>query len=291
MPHNHSHNTTKNIKLAFFLNISFTLIELVGGYMTNSVAIMSDAIHDLGDSISLLMAWFLEHFSNKEKTTKFSYGFKRFSLLGALINSIILFIGSMFILTRAIPRLVNPQETSAEGMFLLAIFGILVNGFAAYKTSKGRTLNERVVSLHMLEDVLGWVAVLFVSIVMFYTDATILDPILSILITFYILWGVLKNIKKTALLFLQAVPDNLNPDLLEKEIIQDKAITGVHDTHVWSLDGAHHILSTHIIIAARTNTKIVTDIKCGIKEKMYKLGIEHTTLEIEYEGEKCEHKN
>lgn len=288
MPHNHNHNNpVKNIKVAFFLNLSFTIIELIGGFLTNSVAIMSDALHDLGDSFSLGLAWFLEKFSAKKRTNKFSYGYKRFSLLGAFINAIILLVGSLFILSEAIPRLINPEESNAHGMLLLAIFGIIVNGIAAYRTAKGKTMNEKVISLHLFEDVLGWIAVFIVSIVMIFTDINILDPILSILITLYILWGVIKNLKATVLLFLQAAPKDLNSKTIDKELKNNSNVLGVHDTHIWSLDGEKHILSTHIIINKNFSKDDIIKIKCKLKHKLKDMSIEHSTLEIEFEDESC----
>lgn len=283
---NHN-NSVRNIKIAFFLNLFFTIIEFVGGFLTNSVAIMSNAMHDLGDSFSLGLAWFLENFSSRKRTDQFSYGYKRFSLLGAFINGIILFVGSLFILTEAIPRLINPETSNAHGMLLLAIFGIVVNGIAFYKTAKGNTMNEKVISLHLLEDVLGWVAVFMISIVMIFTQISILDPILSILITFYILFGVLKNLKATALLFLQAAPKNLNVEIIDRELKKDSFIHGVHDTHIWSLDGEKHILSTHVIINKNSSKKDIEKIKHKLKQRLKDIGIEHSTLEIEFEDESC----
>ena len=176
--HHHSHDGESNIGIAFLLNISFTIIELIGGYMTNSVAIISDAVHDFGDSISLGMAWYFQKISKREKTDKYTYGYKRFSLLGAIINSIVLVVGSIYIISEAVPRLFSPQETSAKGMFALAIVGIIINGAAVLKTRTGDSINERVVSLHMMEDVLGWAAVLVGSVIMHFTGLTIIDPIL-----------------------------------------------------------------------------------------------------------------
>jgi len=290
MAHNQKHNhnnSVKNIKIAFFLNLFFTIIEFIGGFLTNSVAIMSNALHDLVDSFSLGLAWFLENFSSRKRTDQFSYGYKRFSLLGAFINGIILFIGSLFILTEAIPRLINPETSNAHGMLLLAIFGIVVNGIAFYKTAKGNTMNEKVISLHLLEDVLGWVTVFIISIVMIFTQISILDPILSILITFYILFGVLKNLKATALLFLQAAPKNLDVKIIDKELKKDSFIHGVHDTHIWSLDGEKHILSTHVIINKNSSKKDIEKIKYKLKQRLKDIGIEHSTLEIEFEDESC----
>jgi cobalt-zinc-cadmium efflux system protein len=290
MAHNQKHNhnnSVKNIKIAFFLNLFFTIIEFIGGFLTNSVAIMSNALHDLGDSFSLGLAWFLENFSSRKRTDQFSYGYKRFSLLGAFINGIILFIGSLFILTEAIPRLINPETSNAHGMLLLAIFGIVVNGIAFYKTAKGNTMNEKVISLHLLEDVLGWVTVFIISIVMIFTQISILDPILSILITFYILYGVLKNLKATALLFLQAAPKNLDVKIIDRELKKDSFIHGVHDTHIWSLDGEKHILSAHVIINKNSSKKDIEKIKYKLKQRLKDIGIEHSTLEIEFEDEIC----
>jgi cobalt-zinc-cadmium efflux system protein len=292
MGHNHSHNghchsAVKNIKIAFFLNLFFTIIEFVGGILTNSVAIMSDALHDLGDSFSLGLAWFLEKYSNKKRTGLFSYGYKRFSLLGAFINGAILLIGSLFILSEAIPRLINPEPSNAYGMILLAILGVTVNGIAVYKTAKGKTLNEKVISLHLLEDVLGWIAVFIVSIVMIFTDLYILDPILSILITLYILWGVAKNLRKTILLFLQATPENLNIKDVDEKLKKIKNIYDIHDTHIWSLDGEHNILSTHIVINDNLKLEDIEKVKKESKLKLKDIGIQHSTIEIEYKREQC----
>lgn len=288
MSHNHHHPASKNIKIAFFLNVSFTIVELIGGLLTNSVAIMSDALHDFGDSISLWWAWFLENYARKKRTNTFSYGYKRFSLLGAFINAVILFVGSLFILSEALPRLFAPQDANAEGMLLLAIFGIIMNGIAVYKTAKGRTMNEKVVSLHLLEDVLGWIAVFLVSIIMMLTDLPILDPLLSILITCYILRWVIKNLKATTLLFLQATPSNLDINHVENILKNQSSIQDVHDTHVWSLDGETHILSTHIVIKKDASKKDIQTIKQQSKQALKKIGIRHSTLELEFEDEQCQ---
>ncbi|HET8753741.1 MAG TPA: cation diffusion facilitator family transporter, partial [Salinimicrobium sp.] len=210
MGHDHNHASGKNLKLAFFLNVGFTIFEIIGGFYINSVAIISDAVHDLGDSLSLGTAWYLQKKSNQGSNAKFSFGYKRFSLLGALINSLVLIAGSVYVITEAIGRLLEPEHSDAQGMIFFAIFGIAVNGFAAYKLSGGKTMNEKVVSWHLLEDVLGWVAVLIVGIVLSFKDIHYLDPALSLFITAYILWNVLKRLKETLFIFLQGVPEDIN---------------------------------------------------------------------------------
>ena len=167
--HNHGHtSSSQRIGWAFFLNLGFTLIEIVGGLLTNSTAIMADAVHDLGDCISIGLAWLLSKVSEKDSNTDFTYGYRRLSLLGALINGLVLIAGSAWVLSEAIPKLLQPEMPVVEGMLGLAIFGVMVNGFAAYKLSHGKTLNEKVLNWHLLEDVLGWVAVLIESIVLLF---------------------------------------------------------------------------------------------------------------------------
>ena len=215
MKHDHNSHPEKNIGFAFFLKISFTLIELIGGYLTNSIAVISNALHDLEDSLSLGVAWFLEKIAKKESTPHFSYGYKRLSLLAALINAIILLIGSIFILSEAIPRLWSPEQSNAEGMIFVSIIGMIVNAIAINKVSKGSTQNEKIISWHLLRDLLSWVAVFIASIIMIFSTITILDPLLSIFITLYIFWGVGKNFKSTTMLFLQAAPESLDIKTVE----------------------------------------------------------------------------
>jgi len=292
MTHNHAHADTKhmsekNIKIAFFLNLCFTVFEVIGGFFTNSLAILSDALHDLGDSFSLGLAWYFSRIAEKKPSPEFSYGFKRFTLLAALINGLILLSGSFYVLSRAVPRILNPEHSNAKGMFFFALAGIVVNGLAVWRLKNGKTMNERMVTWHLLEDVLGWVAILIVSIVMLFKDIHILDPILSILITLYILWNVIKNLKKTLMLFLQGVPESVRIEEVEQKMMDIDAIKDVHDTHLWSLDGEHHILTTHIMLDNKASRQEIFEIKCKARKILDKLGVQHATIETEYESENC----
>jgi cobalt-zinc-cadmium efflux system protein len=284
--HNH-HNTTSNIRLAFFLNLGFTIVEIAGGFWTNSIAIVSDALHDLGDSLSLGLSWILEKYSRKKKDEKYSYGYKRYSLLAALINSLILFSGSIYIIYRAISRIASPQFSNAKGMLFFAIAGVVVNGLAVLRLRKGKTLNEKVVALHLLEDVLGWVAILIISIVMIFKNIPVLDPILSILITVYVLYNVIFNLKKTVSVFLQAVPEGISIKELDKKILGIYKVKNVHHTHIWSIDSLNNILTTHIVVEDSITNKEIIDIKKRVKDIAKSLKLEHITTEIEYESESC----
>lgn len=284
---NNKQDSISNIRLAFFLNLGFTIIEIIGGFWTNSVAIISDALHDLGDSLSLGLSWFLERYSRKKKDERYSYGYRRYSLFAALINSLILIAGSIYILFEAVPRLFNPEQPNAKGMLILAAGGIIVNGIAVLRVRKGKSINERIVALHLFEDVLGWVAVFIVSIVMIFKNIPILDPILSILITIYILYRVIINLKKTFSIFLQAVPEGVSIKQIEDKILKIDNVLNVHHTHIWSIDSLNNVLSTHIVVKDNTTVKEIIDIKRKAKEIMESLNLEHSTIEVECESEFC----
>ena len=287
--HSHAHAKTDNIRLAFFVNLFFTIIEIFGGLMTNSVAILSDALHDLGDSLSLGLAWHFQKLSQKEKNKRFTFGYGRFSIIGAIINSLVLTVGSLFILFETIPRLIAPQMPDAQGMLYLAILGILFNGLAVLRLKKGISLNEKVVMLHLLEDVLGWTAILVGSIVMLFFHLPVLDPILSILIAVYILFNVFKNMKTAFKIILQGAPPEISVTEIEKKISAIEGIDSVHDIHLWSLDGVYNVLTIHVVLKNIKSLDSMSKFKKLIREKLISEHIQHTTIEFEGENEECTH--
>lgn len=286
--HDHAVAATKNIALAFFLNLFFCIIELVGGLLTNSVAILSDALHDLGDSVSLGMAWYFQKIARKKPDGKYTYGYKRFSILSALLNSVILLSGSAIVLYECVIRLFHPVHSDAKGMLLLAVMGVLVNGFAALRLQKGGSLNERVVSLHMLEDVLGWVAVLIVSIVMMFTNLPILDPILSIGISCFILYNVYHNLQKAFRVILQGKPDEVDEADLRDSLLQLKPVTDLHDLHIWTMDSEFLVLTVHLVLPDATTEKERQALRAAAHEMLKEKGIQHATIEMESASERCE---
>jgi cobalt-zinc-cadmium efflux system protein len=289
--HNHRHNhednqSGKNILMALVLNFSFTVIEIIGGYLTNSIAIISDAIHDFGDCLSLFSAWRFEKLSKRSTNAKYSYGYKRFAILGAFINCTVLLIGSIIVIYNCINRIISPEQVEVKGMFLLAILGIVINGIAVWRTYKGKGINERVVSLHLMEDFLGWIAVLIVSVVMFFVDLPILDPLLSIAITVFILYNVVRNMKVTLNILMEGVPSETNIGALKQKIETIPTVVAVHDLHVWSLDSKYNVASTHIVVRAENGSlEKLIPLKAQIKLLMKEEGIEHTTIEFENENE------
>lgn len=287
MTSHHRDDSILPIRTAFWLNLGFTVLEIVGGLWTNSLAILSDSLHDLGDSVSIGVSWYLERLSAKGKDRRYSYGYRRFSLLASLITATVLVFGSMVVLTEAVPRLIHPQHSNAQGMLLFAVVGIAVNGLAALRLRGGKTMNARMIAWHLIEDVLGWAAVLVVSLMLLLRDIHVLDPILSILITIYVLYNVVRNLRETVALFLQAVPESLDIEAIERRLRAIPEVRSMHHTHIWSLDGQRHVLTTHVVVAEETPKDKILQVKRAFKDLAGGLGLEHTTLEVEYENEDC----
>lgn len=288
LAHNHSQEMTeKNLKLAFFLNVGFTILEFIGGYFVNSVAIISDALHDLGDSLSLGIAWYLGKKSKQGANETFSFGYTRFSLLGALINSLVLVAGSIFVISEAVGRMLRPEHSDAGGVIAFAIVGVVINGYASWKVSSGKSLNERVVSWHLLEDVLGWTAVLIVGIILKFKDIHYLDPALALFITAYILWNVIKRLKETLAIFLQGVPDDMSAESIERELLNLDFVESVHHLHIWSLDGEDHVFTTHLVLRNMENFKEYIKAKNKIRKVLAPYQFKHSTVETELNSENC----
>ncbi len=285
--HDHHHHAVGNIKVAFWLNTGFALLELVGGLYTNSVAILSDSLHDFGDSLSLGLSYYFQKKSVKERDASFSYGYKRFSLLGAFINSLVLIVGSVFIIQEIIERLIHPEPSNAKGMLIFALIGVVVNGAAMLRLKKGSTINERVISLHFLEDILGWVAVLIGSCIMMFFNVPLLDPILSLLITCFILFNVYKNLKAAFRIILQGVPENINPDEIREKLLAMKGIKDVHDLRVWTMDGLYNILTLHVVTGNQSLEQSEL-LKKEVRHELQHLHVSHTTIELEVNGNHCE---
>jgi len=245
------------------------------------MAVLADALHDLGDSLALALTWRFTKIADKKGDSSYTFGYRRFSLIGALVMAMTLIAGGLFVLVRAIPRIIHPEPSDARGMILLAILGVLVNGFAALRMRGGSSLSERVVTWHFIEDVLGWIAVLIAAIVMSLSSIQIIDPILSILITLYVLWNIAKQLKQTLVILLQGVPAGLSVELVESEIAKIAGVMGVHHTHVWTQDGEHHVLSTHVLCDPDCSIRDSSALRTTIKTRLAEIGVPHATVEME----------
>lgn len=280
----HAHGeAAKNISAAFFLNAFFVVVEAIGGWATNSVAILSDALHDVGDCLSLATAWFLARKAERPRDGRYSYGYRRFSLLGGVFLSGVLTVSSGYMLVEAVRRLLSPQPVAARGMLWIAAFGVIVNGAAAFRVGRGSSLNERAVFLHVMEDVLGWIAVLVAAAVMLVVDVPALDPILSIAIALWVLVNVGRNLRSVFRILLQAVPEGIDPEAVKTRLLALEGVESIHDLHLWSLDGESHVMTLHVVTRADGTQAI----KRAIVDNARRDHIGHVTIEFERPGTPC----
>ncbi|RXF69639.1 cation diffusion facilitator family transporter [Arcticibacter tournemirensis] len=284
----HMHPVVKNLRVAFIINLSFSIIEFIGGALTNSVAILSDAVHDLGDAVVIGISLWMEKFSQKGRSMNYSYGYKRFSTLAAFITSVVLLVGSAIIIFESVPRFFHPEEVHAGGMFALAIVGIIFNGLAILRLRKGDSLNQRAVMLHMMEDVLGWIAVLIGSVVIYYTEWYWIDPLMSLGIAAFILVNATKNIFGVFRIFLQSVPQQVDEHRIISRLTGIDQVKGVHDIHIWSMDGNYNVLTAHIVVDKHARVDELNEIKNQAVQILKEQNIQHPTVQIEFQSGACE---
>ena len=282
--------TSRNIFIAFILNLFFAIFEFIGGFLTNSVAIMSDSIHDIGDAFSIGISFFLEKKSHKDIDETHSFGYSRYSILGASITSIILLLGSIFVIYNAIERLFNPVDINYNGMLIFAIIGVIVNFVAAYFTKDGDNLNQKAVNLHMLEDVLGWVIVLIGSIIMKFTNINFIDSIMSLGVAIFILINAFNTFKESLNVLLEKVPEDVSIKEIKEHLLKIEGVLDISRIHIWSLDENKKCAIIHIIIDEKELINFI-DIKKEIREELHEHNIMHTTIEIETKNNLCNEDN
>lgn len=278
--------TEKNILIAFVLNLAFSIFELVGGIFTGSVAILSDALHDLGDAASIGLSYFFEKKSKKQPDDLYTYGYARYSVLGSIITTLILLVGSVLVTVNAIGRIITPSEINYDGMILFALIGALVNLVAAFATRHGDSLNQRAVNLHMLEDVFGWIVVLIGAIVMRFTDFSIIDPIMSIAVSVFIFINAFMNLKEALDLFLEKRPQDVDADEILKHIKELEGVLDVHHIHIWSMDAHNNYITMHVVFEGEGGK-----VKEHVRRELAEHGIGHATIELEATDEHCMEKH
>ena len=277
--------TQRNIFIAFILNLSFAIFEFLGGLVIGSVAIASDAMHDLGDALSIGIAYILERKSHRPADTAHTYGYLRYSVLGGLLTTVILFLGSLAVIGSAVTRLLHPTAIHYDGMIVFALIGVAVNFIAARFTGDGDSVNQKAVNLHMLEDVLGWVVVLIGAVVMRFTNLTMLDLLMSMAVAVYILFHATKNLLAAADLFLEKTPKGIDVDQLQEHLLSLEGVLEIHHIHIRSLDGVRHCATMHV--RHRGDSHRVKEL---LRAELAEHGIRHATLELESENEPCHHR-
>ena len=272
----------KKILLAFLLNLGFSLFEFAGGLITGSVAILSDALHDLGDAAGIGVSLFLERKSKRRADDAYTYGYARYSMLGSVFTTLILLAGSIAVIWNAAHRLLNPTPIHYDGMIVFALVGVAVNLIAALVTRGGESLNQKAVSLHMLEDVLGWVVVLVGAVVMRFTDFWFLDPLMSMGVALFIGIHAARTLLETLPYFLEKAPQNVDVQKIKAHLAEIPGVLDVHHIHLWSMDERHNCATMHIVTNEDPHT-----VKEAVRHELSHHGIGHATLELEAEGEEC----
>lgn len=275
------HDAEKGIKTAFFLNTIFVFVEFFGGLFTNSFAVISDAVHDFGDCIAIACAWFFERRSKKKPDDKYTYGYRRYSLVSAAITSLILVCGSAVVIFGAVERFKEPAEVHGLGMLLLAVLGIIINGVAVIKTSKGKGANEKAIKLHLLEDVLSWVTVLVGGFFVYFLKWNFVDIIISLVIAVYLLVQSIIDLVEVFEILLEKVPEDFSVADYKDALSELPGVSDIHHLHVWTFEGEKIMATVHVRIPESADMQIYKEIKKSIEKLSWELGVDHLTVQLD----------
>ncbi|WP_049548169.1 cation diffusion facilitator family transporter [Streptococcus pseudopneumoniae] len=270
--------TKHTVWLAFFLNLSYAIIEFIAGGVFGSSAVLADSVHDLGDAIAIGVSAFLETISNREEDSHYTLGYKRFSLLGALVTAVILITGSVLVILENITKLFHPQPVNDEGILWLGIIAVSINVLASLVVRKGKTKNESILSLHFLEDTLGWVAVILMAIVLRFTDWYILDPLLSLVISFFILSKAIPRFWSTLKIFLDAVPEGVDIKQVKSDLEQLDHVASLNQLNLWTMDGLEKNAIVHVCLKEIEQMEVCKE---SIRTLLKDCGFQNITIEID----------
>ena len=264
--------------VAFFLNLSYAIVEFIAGGIFGSSAVLADSVHDLGDAIAIGISAFLETISNREEDRQYTLGYKRFSLLGALVTAVILITGSILVILENTTKLFNPQPVNDEGILWLGIIAVSINLLASLVVRKGKTKNESILSLHFLEDTLGWIAVILMAIILRFTDWYILDPLLSLVISIFILTKAIPRFWSALKIFLDAVPEGVETGDLEKDLEDLINVKSVNQLSIWSMDGLENNAIVHLCLE---DWEQMMETKNQVRQLLEERGIQNITIEVD----------
>ena len=274
--------------VAFFLNLTYAIVEFIAGGVFGSSAVLADSVHDLGDAIAIGISAFLETISNREEDNQYTLGYKRFSLLGALITAIILMTGSLLVILENVTKILNPQPVNDEGILWLGIIAITINVLASLVVGKGKTKNESILSLHFLEDTLGWLAVILMAIVLRFTDWYILDPLLSLVISFFILSKALPRFWSTLKIFLDAVPEGVDIQKIKTDLAELDHVASINQLNLWTMDGLEKNAIVHLCLE---DWEQMTETKNQVRQLLEERGIQNITIEVDTsQSDHAQHK-
>ena len=275
--HHHHKKARDNLAFVFLLNFTFNIIVIIGGLATNSMAILADCIHDMSDTLSMAIAWILEHVAQKGATDKFSYGYQRFSILGAVITSTFVIVMAFFILSEAIPRLFSPEGVDAEGMLIIGIIGLVFKTISVWRLHGGETFNEKAIFYHLLGDIFEWIAILILSaILIFWQDVSYLDPFVSIAIAIWLIFNLGRTLYKSLEVLLQKTPDNFDVEGFKQQILDIDGVNALDDFHIWSLDGIDSVMTVKVDVDFGKNVE-------NIKKEIYEISNKYHVVDITIE--------
>ena len=264
--------------VAFFLNLSYAIVEFIAGGIFGSSAVLADSIHDLGDAIAIGISAFLETISNREEDRQYTLGYKRFSLLGALVTAVILITGSILVILENITKLLNPQPVNDEGVLWLGIIAVSINVLASLVVRKGKTKNESILSLHFLEDTLGWLAVILMAIILRFTDWYILDPLLSLVISIFILTKAIPRFWSALKIFLDAVPEGVDIKQVKNDLEQLDNVASINQLNLWTMDGLEKNAIVHVCLKGM---EVMEVSKTAIRHYLKDIGFHNITIEVD----------
>lgn len=264
--------------IAFFLNLSYAIVEFIAGGIFGSSAVLADSVHDLGDAIAIGISALLETISNREEDRHYTLGYKRFSLLGALVTAVILITGSILVILENIAKIFHPQSVNDEGIFWLGIIAITINVLASLVIRKGQTKNESILSLHFLEDTLGWVTVILMAIVLRFTDWYILDPLLSLVISFFILSKALPRFWRTLKIFLDAVPEGVDIQKIKTDLAELDHVASINQLNLWTMDGLEKNAIVHVCLKEMEHMETCKE---SIRIFLKDCGFQNITIEVD----------
>ena len=264
--------------LAFFLNLTYAIVEFIAGGVFGSSAVLADSVHDLGDAIAIGISAFLESISNREEDSHYTLGYKRFSLLGAMVTAVILMTGSVLVILENITKIFHPQPVNDEGILWLGIIAVSINVLASLVIRKGQTKNESILSLHFLEDTLGWVAVILMAIVLRFTDWYILDPLLSLVISFFILSKALPRFWSTLKIFLDAVPEGVDIQKIKTDLAELDHVASINQLNLWTMDGLEKNAIVHVCLKEMEHMETCKE---SIRIFLKNCGFQNITIEVD----------
>ncbi len=275
--HHHHKKAGENLSFVFFMNLAFNIIVIVGALATNSVAILADFIHDAADTISIAIAWILEKVSQKDSSESYSYGYQRFSILGAVIISVFVIFMAFVILSEAIPRLFAPEGVDAGGMLVVSIIGLIFKSLSVYRLHRGETFNEKAIFFHQLGDIFEWIAILILSVVLIlWRDIPYLDALVSIAIAFWLIFNLGRNLYKAVEVLLQKTPDYFDVEEFKQSILAIDGVNHIEDFHIWSLDGIDSVMTLKVDVDFGKNVE-------NIKKEIYDISGKYHVVDITIE--------